>query len=94
MDAFGLLASEAKDIGDDAVCRALDRLFVADRGSLLTAAVVSAASAFGVRFDEMHNDSTTLRFCGQYRAARGDDSYEDVVLPGSPMDTQRTTARI
>jgi transposase len=70
-EAFGLTANEANGLGDDTVGRALDRLFAADRGSLLTAVVVSAARRFHVRLDELHNDSTSIRFCGQYRAARG-----------------------
>lgn len=70
-EAFRLSTLQAKNLRDDTVGRALDRLFAADRGSLLTAAVVSAARNFGVRFDELHNDSTTVRFCGQYRDARG-----------------------
>jgi len=70
-EAFGLSTGQAKDLGDDTVGRALDRLFVADRGSLLTAVVVSAARRFQVRFDELHNDSTSIRFCGQYRNAQG-----------------------
>ena len=31
--------------------------------------MVAVGQRFGVRFGEFHNDSTSIRFCGQYRAA-------------------------
>jgi len=34
---------------------------------LLTSTVVAAGERFGVSFDELHNDSTSVKFCGQYR---------------------------
>ena len=68
---FGLEPDQAGALSDDAVGRALDRLFVADRGSLLTAVVVEAAKRFELNFDELHNDSTTVKLSGQYRAATG-----------------------
>ena len=69
--AFGLSAEQARHLQDDQIGRALDRLFDADRGSLLTALVVAAGEAFDLDFGELHNDSTTVRFAGQYAAARG-----------------------
>jgi transposase len=70
-EAFGVSAAEAEHIGDDAVGRALDRLFDADRGSLLTRVVVAAVKRFEIALDELHDDSTSIKFSGQYRAARG-----------------------
>jgi transposase len=70
-EAFGLDVDLAGRVGDDAVGRALDRLFDADRATLLTEVVVAAGKQFDVTFDELHNDSTTIRFCGQYAGARG-----------------------
>ena len=69
--AFGLDETLMQHVGDDAVGRALDRLFDADRAALLTDVVVAAVAAFDVALDELHNDSTTVRFCGQYPQARG-----------------------
>jgi transposase len=68
---YGLASAEVDALGDDRIGRALDRLFDADRAALLTAVVVAVGQRFGVRFTQLHNDSTTIRFCGQYRAARG-----------------------
>ncbi len=70
-EAFGLDPVTQRVLHDDALGRALDRLFDADRGSLLTAIVVAAARAFGISLDELHNDSTSIRLTGQYRPARG-----------------------
>lgn len=69
--AFALDAERAERLSDDAMGRALDRLFDADRAALLTAVGVSAVEAFGVMLSELHNDSTTVKFCGQYAQARG-----------------------
>jgi transposase len=69
--AFGLDKDLLPHVGDDAIGRALDRLFDADRGSLLTQIVLSAGQEFALTLDELHNDSTSIRFCGQYSAASG-----------------------
>jgi transposase len=68
---YGLDAETVERLGDDAIGRALDRLFDADRAALLTDIVLAVGRRFGVRFEELHNDSTSIRFCGQYRAASG-----------------------
>ena len=68
-EAFGLEAGEAEALGDDAIGRGLDRLFQADRGNLLTALVTTAIRVFGVSLKEIHNDSTSISFCGQYRSS-------------------------
>ena len=70
-EAFGLPKELMAHVGDDAIGRSLDRLFDADRASLLTEVVVAAVEHFGVVLDELHNDSTTVSFCGQYTKARG-----------------------
>lgn len=68
--AFGLEGALVEAVSDDAVGRALDHLFDADRAALLTEVIVSAVQGFDLKLDELHNDSTTVRFCGQYRQAR------------------------
>ena len=70
-EAFGLDGKLAQYVSDDAIGRSLDRLFDADRGSLLTEVVVLAARKFDLELDELHNDSTTVRFAGQYARAKG-----------------------
>src|SRR5215470_8608492 len=68
---FGITAEEMEHLGDDRLGRALDRLFDADRAALLTDVVIAVGQVFGLRFEEIHNDSTTVSFCGAYRAAWG-----------------------
>jgi transposase len=68
---FGVTAEEMEHLGDDRIGRALDRLFDADRAALLTDVVLAVGRAFGLKFEEFHNDSTTVSFCGAYRAAWG-----------------------
>jgi len=68
---FGIAAHEIHRLSDDRLGRALDRLFDADRAALLTEVVLAVGQRFGVRFDELHNDSTSISFCGSYRAACG-----------------------
>jgi transposase len=66
---YGLSSEQMQHLSDDRVGRALDRLFDADRAALLTAVVIAVGRHFGVQFDELHNDSTSVSVCGQYREA-------------------------
>lgn len=68
---FGVSAQDMEHLSDDRLGRALDRLYDADRTALLTELVLAVGQRFGVRFEEFHNDSTTISFCGSYRAASG-----------------------
>jgi transposase len=68
---FGISEVAMERLGDDRIGRALDRLFDADRAALLTEVVVAVGQRFAVSFDRLHNDSTSIAFCGQYRAAIG-----------------------
>jgi len=64
-EGFGLSEAEAGRVADDTIGRALDRLFDADRGSLLTGIVLAAVEHFDLSLDELHNDSTTVKLAGQ-----------------------------
>lgn len=68
---YGLDDDQVAKLTDDRIGRALDRLFDADRAALLTEVVVAAHKRFELSFEELHNDSTSIRFCGQYREACG-----------------------
>ena len=68
---FGIDAQAMARLSDDRIGRALDKLFDADRGELLTQVVLAVGQRFAVSFDQVHNDSTSIAFCGQYRAAKG-----------------------
>lgn len=68
---LGLQGSEVGLLNDDRVGRSLDRLFDADRACLLTGIVLRAVRAFGIDCSELHNDSTTVTFAGEYQEADG-----------------------
>jgi transposase len=68
---FGIDAQSMEHLSDDRLGRSLDRLFDADRAALLTEVVLAVAERFKLRFDELHNDSTSISFFGSYRAATG-----------------------
>jgi len=54
-------------IGDDTIARALDRLFAADRASLMTKVILQAIKEFDIKTDEIHNDSTSIKLYGAYK---------------------------
>jgi Domain of unknown function (DUF4277) len=68
-ELLGLAPEQLPSLNDDRVGRCLDRLFDADIPSLTLAAVAHAVREFGVELDELHNDSTTVTFHGDYEAA-------------------------
>jgi transposase len=68
-DLLGLTEQEVALLNDDRVGRALDKLFAADVPSLVLAVARLAVKEFGLNLDELHNDSTTVTFCGAYISA-------------------------
>jgi transposase len=68
---LGLHSEEASVLNDDRIGRALDELFQSDRQTLLTHFVLGMIHEFQVRLDELHNDSTSLTFQGDYTDADG-----------------------
>lgn len=68
-DTLGLSETEVERLNDDGVGRALDRLFMADVPSLVLAVTAHVVKEFGVSLDELHNDSTTITFTGDYGRA-------------------------
>ena len=67
---FGVAGDDIESLSDDRLGRALDRLFEADRAALLTEVVLAVAKRFAVQLKRLHNDSTSIAFCGQYRDGR------------------------
>jgi hypothetical protein len=61
---LGLLPGDAAALNDDRVGRMLDRLFDADRATLITETVLSVVREFEVELDQLHNDSTTVTLTG------------------------------
>ncbi len=63
---LGLQPEQLSLIQDDRLGRALDRLWRADRASLLTALVQRAVREFAIDLQQFHNDTTTITFSGDY----------------------------
>ena len=70
---LGLTDHDTAVLNDDRVGRALERLFDADRASLLTRLVLDAIDRFDIDTSQLHNDSTSISLCGAYPDADGRD---------------------
>lgn len=70
---LGLEPGQSELLNDDRVGRALDALFDADRGSLLTQLVLRAIREFDIDCGQLHNDSTSLVLHGDYDGADGQE---------------------
>lgn len=68
---LGLAPGDPGAMNDDRLGRMLDRLFDADRASLVTETVLRVVRSFDVDLAQLHNDSTTVTFTGAYREADG-----------------------
>jgi len=68
---LGLAPGEVELLNDDRVGRTLDRLFDADRASLITATVLAVVREFTIETSQLHNDSTTITVSGNYPDADG-----------------------
>lgn len=68
---LGLAGGQAGVLNDDRVGRTLDRLFDADRATLVTETVLGMIDQFGIEVSQLHNDSTTVTLTGAYTDADG-----------------------
>ena len=59
--AIGYSALAAERFSDDPFGRALDRLYKADRASLMTELVTTVVRTFALELPRIHNDSTTVK---------------------------------
>ncbi len=68
---FRLSATQQSSLmNDDRIGRALDRLYEVDPASLMTAVVVRAVEEFNIDLSEIHNDTTTVTFSGDYEGQK------------------------
>jgi len=63
--ALGFCQRPAGRFSDDRFARALDKLYLADRATLMTRLVVTTVAAFEVEFSRIHNDSTSVKAFGR-----------------------------
>jgi transposase len=76
-DLLGLSHEQIASLNDDRLGRCLDRLFQNDCGSLALTVASHAVREFGVTLDQLHNDSTTITFHGQYKDAAQEETRKD-----------------
>lgn len=72
-DLLGLTTKQLGQLNDDRVGRSLDRLFDATTPQLLMDIVRQIVREFDLKLDELHNDSTSISFFGQYEEAAQED---------------------
>ena len=63
---LGLESEQVALINDDRLGRSLDKLFQADRRSIVTRLIVHMAKEFELDLQRLHNDSTSITFSGLY----------------------------
>jgi hypothetical protein len=67
-DGLVLWPEELEQLNDDHLGRCLDRLVDVLRDELIMTVLHQIIDEFQVSLDELHNDSTTVSFCGAYEA--------------------------
>lgn len=65
-ELLGIGAAPANCLNDDRVGRGLDELFEVDRASLMTHVVLRVVSKYKLDLSQLHNDSTSITFAGEY----------------------------
>jgi transposase len=79
---LGLREGDAAALNDDRVGRMLDRLFDADRATMITEVVLGVIRRFDVDVSELHNDSTTVTLTGtNYSGGGGERGGKTIVKP-------------
>ena len=70
LDLIGLKPSECDRLNDDRIGRALDQLYELEPASLLTAVLTKAVKEFDIQASQIHNDTTSIAFFGDYEGQR------------------------
>ena len=66
MDGLSEYSFNASIYNDDQLAKKLDLLFKADRNSLMAELTANAIAVYELEKEQMHNDSTSITFFGQY----------------------------
>ena len=65
-DLLGLLPQQIPLLNDDRMGRSLVGLFLVDSASLVLVVAAEVVHEFAIELEQLHNDSTTVTFCGAY----------------------------
>jgi len=80
-ELFDLWPEDLEHLNDDRVGRSTERVFLALTTSLVMDVVTHVVREFEVALDELHNDSTTVSFCGDYPDAETEQKCSDQTVP-------------
>jgi len=78
---FDLQPRQIEQLNDDRVGRCLDRLARTLNTNLILDVVRHAVQEFDLSLDELHNDSTTVSFCGEYPDAHVERLLAGLMAP-------------
>jgi len=78
---FDLQPEQIKQLNDDRVGRCLERVFRALNTNLIMDVVTHVVREFDISLDELHNDSTTVSFCGEYPEAESEKILAGQMTP-------------
>ena len=62
---LGIQRFNKVNFNDDRFARSLDKLYMADRASMMTDIVIMVVKLFDINLDRIHNDSTTVKAFGE-----------------------------
>jgi len=85
-EALGLTPDEARLFHDDRVGKSLDWFYKADRASLVTSTVVDMARKFELDLTQIHCDTTSITFLGEYLSAAPGYQSPFVITHGKNKD--------
>ena len=80
-ELFDLWPEDLQHLNDDRVGRCMERMFQALDTNLIMDVVTHVVQEFGLRLDELHNDSTTVTFYGNYPDAEAEQLSHGHLAP-------------
>lgn len=80
-ELFDLWTDDLEHLNDDRVGRCTERVFLALATNLIMDVVTHVVREFDVGLDELHNDSTTVSFFGNYADAEIEESFAGQAVP-------------
>lgn len=80
-ELFDLRPEELQHLNDDRIGRCLDRVFLTLDSNLIMDVVTHVVREFDISLDELHNDSTTISFFGDYPGAESEQTVAGRAFP-------------
>jgi len=91
-ELFDLRPEHLERLNDDRVGRCLVRVFAALDTPLIMDVVTHVVNEFNLRLDELHNDSTTVSFFGDYPDAESEQTVNGHSVPAITWGHRRLSA--